>query len=354
MSTITEGIKYIGSKNRLMAYIIDTVLAFNNVSTVFDGFSGTTRVGQALRRNNYVVYSNDLSDYSYTFGKCFLEVSDPKLIIKAKNIIDYLNTIKGHEGFITKHYSGGSSSIKNGEVIKNDIMFWQKKNTLKADAIRKEIDNYRSNTCLYYILLTSLIFALDKVDNTVGVQQAFLKNSWSKRSFNDLTLTMPNIPVDFKPGRVFKSDTNELVKNIEVDIAYYDPPYTSHNYASYYHIWDTIVKNDNPEMSGIINRRKKVNTSLYNSKRFVYKAFSQLIKDTNSKYILISYNNEGLLLFDDLMHIASKKGEVLINEIDYKRNVMSQIGICDKHGKIVGNPGKKNNIEYLISIIVES
>jgi adenine-specific DNA-methyltransferase len=346
---LTEGVKYIGSKNKLNDYIVARVSELIGIETILDGFAGTTRVGQALRKCNYTVISNDLSDYTFAFSKCYLETTESSVDLEeANSILIHLNKLDGEEGLLTKHYSGGSTSYKRGELMQNDIMFWQRKNTMKADRIRREIEKYRDDEHLYFVLLTSLMLAMDKVDNTVGVQQAFLKNSWAKRSFNDLTLMLPEIPISYPRGKAFQKDVNELVQEIEVDLAYYDPPYTSHNYSSYYHIWDTVVVNEIGEVSGITNRPAEVRKSDYNYKRTAEKSFRDLILNTNSKHVLISYNNEGIIPFGSLMDMASDFGKCSVTEVDYKRNVMSQIGIYNSDGEPVGSPGKQRNIEYLI------
>lgn len=347
----TEGIKYIGSKRKLLSHIVNVLNDLECVNTVLDGFAGTTRVGQAFRHIGYKVLSNDLSDYSFAFGKCYLESDLSNIDITILNeAIEELNNLGGIDGILTKYYSGGSTSIKNGNLLTNEIMFWKRKNTMKADAIRAEIEKFKSDEKLYYCLLTSLIVALDKVDNTVGVQQAFLKNSWAQRASNNLVLNTPYIPIEGPTGMVFKEDTNLLVDRINVDLSYFDPPYTSHNYSSYYHIWDTVVTNSISEVSGIINRPKTVKKSKYNYKNEATKAFTDLLKKTKSKYILISYNNEGIISFDDIITVANTLGDVKVTGIDYKRNIMHKIGICNNIGEVVGIPGKSKNIEYLILI----
>lgn len=318
---------------------MDVILSLDGVNVVFDGFSGTTRVGQAVKGAGLKIISNDLSHYSYVFGKCYLE-SSARDIKEAKRVISHFNSLSNiEEGFITSNYSGGAFS-KGKE---NPIMYWQSKNTLKADFIRRQIEYF--NGCgVYYILLTSLILALDRVDNTVGVQQAFLKNKWCKRSYDDLILRLPIFPKGPK-GKVYRGDTNNIVSNVEADLAYYDPPYTAHNYLSYYHIWDTIVLNDEPEVSGIVNRRVGIESSNYNKKAKALDSFEELIGNTRSKYVLISYNNEGIIEYGDLISMCNKYGHVEVKEIDYKRHIMSQL---------IGEPGNSKNKEYLILIIKDT
>ena len=56
----TEGIKYAGSKLKLLTHILP-LIAKVRPRTVLDAFSGTTRVSQALAKSGYTVIANDVS-----------------------------------------------------------------------------------------------------------------------------------------------------------------------------------------------------------------------------------------------------------------------------------------------------
>jgi adenine-specific DNA-methyltransferase len=341
----TEGIKYIGSKLKLLPNILDVVSGLTVVNSVLDLFSGTTRVSQVLKHSGYLVGSNDIALCSFLFSKAYIENSS--LYNGVEDDLYTLNSLEGIEGFITRNYAEGATSNNNI----NDIMYWRRFNTLKADAIRAEIDKmYTSWSKEWCILLSSLVLALDRVDNTVGVQQAFLKNSWSQRSSNKLFLQVPNI-TSGRCGKSYNKDSNVLVREVskDFDLVYVDPPYTSHNYISYYHIWETLIRNDNPQVSGIVNRRVNYTKSDYNTKK-APECFFDLLKNINSKYILISYNDEGIIKVDDMTNMCLGVGKLDIFSVDYKRNVMSQIGICNKDGNVVGVPGKRDNKEFLFLI----
>ena len=142
------------------------------------------------------------------------------------------------------------------------------------------------------------------------------------------------------------------LKYESADLAYIDPPYSSHTYFSYYHIWDSIAKWDKPEVGLKTNRRIDRVTSSedydgsmaspWNSKSTALEEFKALFERLPVKYLLISYSNESLVPIDDLIALCKKFGKIVVREIDYKRNIMSQIG----NGEI----GKKTNKEYLILI----
>jgi adenine-specific DNA-methyltransferase len=146
---------------------------------------------------------------------------------------------------------------------------------------------------------------------------------------------------------------NTLEINYEpADLAYLDPPYSSHSYFSYYHIWDSIARWDKPEVGLGTNRRIDRVTksdeydgsmaSAWNSKTHALKAFDKLIRRLPTRYVLISYNNESLVPIEDLVALSRTFGKIYVQQIDYKRNIMAQIGN--------GVVGPTRNTEYLILI----
>ena len=138
---------------------------------------------------------------------------------------------------------------------------WQLHNTTKLDAIREEIDRITNDEIEKSVLLTSLIFAMDKVDSSVGHHVSYLKK-WAPRAYNTMKMVVPNFVIDENDHKVYPADIFDVLGDVEVDLAYYDPPYGSSNklmppsrvrYASYYHIWKTICLNDKPKIGGAAN-----------------------------------------------------------------------------------------------------
>ena len=336
----TEGIKYSGSKLKLIPYILSIIHSLP-VRSVFDGFAGTTRVSQALVKCGYQVISNDLAIWSKVFGECYLKGS-PTAEIQKK--IDYLNALKGKTGWFTKYYGG---SANGGNAVHSDgkKKIWQIHNTKKLDVIRPEIDKIADNSVEHSILLTSLILALDKVDNTLGHYASYLKK-WSPRSFNKLQLFMPLIERKYNNHRVFNKDIFKTLPKVKTDLSYFDPPYGSNNekmppsrvrYASYYHIWKTICLNDRPQLSGQAYRRVDCSDQKTGSvfeefrknkegKFIALKAIEKLITECSSPYILLSYSNGGRATKEEICDIIEKHCQTIqLFAIDYKRNVMSNM-----------------------------
>ena len=346
----TSGIKYIGSKFNLLEPIMNIVkdyveLAPGKRPSMIDAFTGTTRVAQAFRQEGWDTQTSDLSWASECYAQTFLQINDNSHL---EPVIEALNKTTPKTGWLTKYYCDARTS--EGNVVR----VWQPENGRKADGIRDSIEAKGGKITKQEkaTLITALIFGLDKVDNTVGIQQAYLK-TWCTRSYNKLTLKLPNVVTMIKPpkSKHYVGDTL-LIKYDPVDLAYIDPPYSSHTYFSYYHIWDSIARWDKPDVGLKTNRRIDRITasdeydgamaSPWNSKIHALEAFERLFTRLPARYLLISYSNESLVPINDLIELSRKFGKIVVNEIDYKRNIMSQIG----NGEI----GKKKNKEYLILI----
>ena len=330
----TEGIKYAGSKLKILPYIVDTI-ADLNVSNVLDGFSGSTRVSQVFSRLGFNTTSSDISEWSEIFGKCY--ILNQNLPKKYTNLINHLNSIEGYDGWFTENYGGGDNDTEKRP--------FQRKNTRKLDAIRDEIDNLDLNEIEKAVALSSLILALDSVDSTMGHYVSYLAN-WSPRSFNELQLRLPNLYISAGNNSVIKGDIFDTIKNRTFDLAYFDPPYGSNNekmppsrvrYNSYYHIWTTVIKNDRPRLFGKVNRREdsrdSVSPSIFEEFRkdenghfIAMQAIHRLIKETKAEYILLSYSSGGRATKEELYSILNESGTLIkAREIDYKKNVMGNM-----------------------------
>lgn len=158
----TEGIKYAGSKLKILPYIID-ILSELEIKSVLDGFSGSTRVSQAFAKLGFDTTSSDISVWSETFAKCFLlNDRNPKSF---QELINHLNGLNGYDGWFSEHYGGDENDAGKKP--------FQRKNTKKLDAIRDEIDRLNLSELERAVALTSLILALDSVDSTLGHYAAY-------------------------------------------------------------------------------------------------------------------------------------------------------------------------------------
>lgn len=350
----TEGIKYSGSKLRLLPYILELVSGIGGIRSVLDGFSGTTRVSQALYRQGYAVTCNDISEWSWTFGQCYLKASKP--LAYYKELVAHLNSIKGYDGWFTENYGGSGDDAKHP---------FQRHNTRKLDGIRDEIDRLGLGTEDKCVALTSLILALDSVDNTVGHYASYLSR-WAPRAYKTMELKVPGICYDgaAPEATVLKKDIFDVLGDNTCDLAYFDPPYGSNNekmppsrirYASYYHIWKTVILNDRPALFGKACRREdsrdKAGTSMFEEFRkdcatghFVaMEAIDRLIRECRAHHVLLSYSSGGRVTKDELLEILSGRGRLLsVTGIDYRKNVMAKMQWTRKWAA-----ADSSNFEYL-------
>lgn len=330
----TEGVKYVGSKLKILPYILDIVSSCR-VKTILDGFSGSTRVSQMFAQTDYNVISNDISVWSEVFAKAYLLHSNTYKYYK--ELIDHFNAVKGYEGWFSEHYGG----LVNSDAKRP----FQMKNTMKLDGIRDEIEKLNLSDIDKAVALTSLILAMDAVDNTLGHYCAYLAG-WSARSYNDILLKVPALCKSKGRHEVYKSDIFDLLDKVTPDLAYYDPPYGSNNekmpssrirYNAYYHIWTSIILNDKPDIFGKANRREdtrdNVSGSVFEEYRkdendhyIAMNAIRRLIKESQTRYILLSYSSGGRATKDDLYDILNTEGVIKQSlEINYKTNVMGMM-----------------------------
>lgn len=332
-------IKYLGSKRLLVPAILRVIQGKKDVRHVLDLFSGTSRVGHALKAADYQVTANDHNAYAATIARCYVQADKEAIAQEAARILKHLSELPGKAGYFT-------------ETFCHKSRFFQPFNGERIDAIRDAIAESKPSPELESVLLVSLMEAADRVDSTTGVQMAYLKQ-WAKRSYNPLELRMPDIRPRSSNGRglALSLDAEEAAKT-PCDLAYLDPPYNQHKYLGNYHIWETLVRWDAPEVYGVACKRVdcRERSSEFNSKPRFEAAFTRLISNVAAKRMLVSFSDEGYLNRDDLVRVLSTRGEVTVTEIDYKRYVGAQIGIHSPGGLKVGTVSHTRNTEYLFDV----
>jgi adenine-specific DNA-methyltransferase len=340
-SPLTEGVKYAGSKLKLLPHIL-RLSAKVNPRIVLDGFAGTTRVSQAFARSGYRVITNDIAVWSRVFGTAYLLNPHPRE--HYNDLIAHLNDLPGRDGWFTEYYGGDSKYSKSAHIdgLKKP---WQKHNTRKLDAIREEIEALGLDPYEKAVLLTSLILALDEVDSTLGHFASYL-SEWSPRSYRHLKLRIPQLIAKEVEHEVHQEDIFNILPSIVTDLAYLDPPYGSNNekmppsrvrYSAYYHLWTSVCLFDKPKLFGKVNRRAdtsdRLGGSVFEEFRrneagnfIAVKAIEQLLQQVNARFIILSYSSGGRATAAELHQAITKIGRLIeVTEIDYKSNVMENM-----------------------------
>ena len=332
-------IKYIGSKRLLIEHLVTAIGAFDGVHRVLDLFSGTSRVGHALKRAGFEVFSNDHLSYASTIARCYVEADRDACLAEVEAGIRELEAVTPRPGYFT-------------ETFCEKARYFQPKNGARVDAMRDAIEEMDPAPVLRSVLLTSLMEAADRVDSTTGVQMAYLKQ-WAKRSFKDLELRVP----DMLPGigHASQLEAKEAAATIDADLVYLDPPYNQHSYMGNYHIWETLVRWDAPEAYGIAQKRIDCRTykSPFNSKRRIHDALRETLAAVRSPHIVVSFNNEGHVSQDEMEEMLAPYGELRVVAVDFPRYVGARIGIYNPSGAKVGRVSHTRNKEliYLVSKI---
>jgi adenine-specific DNA-methyltransferase len=334
LSFETEGVRYSGSK-RLVIPKIHEVIHGLPIRSVLDAFAGTTRVSQYFKSAGYDVHCNDVAAYSSVFGRCYLENCDTARPTLDKKL-DHLNRLKPVDGYFTTHFGGeddGTGAVKALDGKKKPFLV---KNTRKLDAIRDEIDKIAEDKIEHSILVTSLIHALDKIENTLGHQVAYL-SKWAGRAYSELKLCRPRLMGGNRDYQVTRMDARNISSHY--DLAYFDPPYNTNNthtvttrvrYASYYHFWTTVVLNDRPPAVGAANRRLDCSSdtlpgaiSKYESTHYdeVLAEIEKLVSSVNARYVLFSYSNKGKVSIEDLKAVFSRYKLLNVVKFTHRENV---------------------------------
>lgn len=345
-------IKYLGSKRLLLPRIVAAVESLREsskepVRTVLDVFSGTSRVGHALKRAGFRVVANDHNAYAHVLARAYVATDREDVIERAAPLLEELQRVRRRAGWFTRTY---------GE----ESRYLHPRNAAKIEGIRERIARMKAcgeiDDALEAVALASLLEASDRVDSTTGVQMAYLK-SWAPRASNDLELRLPEVlprVVDRASGsplvcEAHALDALEAARTLEADVAYLDPPYNQHSYLGNYHVWETLVRWDRPETYGVAKKRVDVRarTSDFNSRRRAEAAFAALVCALRCRHLIVSFSDEGFLSREVLEGLLRERGTVDVVEIDYKRYVGAQIGIYNPEGRKVGSVSHLRNKELL-------
>lgn len=351
----TQIITYMGNKRKLIKQISDIIDIVNselgydsdsgsNKLVTADAFSGSGIVSRLLKTKSKKLFVNDIAGYSKTLNECYLDTPSENKKKKIEQLIEKANNLAhsneeiGENEWIQKHWA------PSNKIKKDDRAFFTEKNGKLIDRYRYIIDNLIPTTYRKY-LLAQLLVKSSMHNNTNGQFSAFYKDENGigkyggkkevdiKRITKPIKLDMPVFSMNSCKVSIDSCDANEWVKNIpgikpgnnsgadaEIDLMYLDPPYNKHPYSIYYFMLDII---NNWNISATIpntNRGQPKNwcKSDYNSIHKAKKCFEDLVKNIKAKFILLSYNNKGIIPVNDIEKILKKKGKLYTFPLEHK------------------------------------
>jgi adenine-specific DNA-methyltransferase len=317
-------ITYIGNKRKLIPWIINIIeeisKEFNRSLTILDAFAGSGVVSRALMPFCNTLYANDMEYYSYIQLKCFLETPG---IEKKERVLHHLSEMSARTpdriGFISRLYS----PEKTDSVKKGERCFYTRENAMIIDTMLQYIFNEVEEDIRHYCLAPLLIKASINV-NTAGVFRGFYKKNGIghfggagenalERILAPIQLATPVWSDSSCRGICLNEDANKFIQEFSgrFDIIYLDPPYNEHPYGSNYFMLNLIAKNEEPsDISTVSGIPVEWNKSAFNGRQSAFNAMKELIQNCleKTKYILLSYNNEGLITADEWQEIFNSLG----------------------------------------------
>ena len=329
---------YMGNKRKFLPTINNII---NNIEkelgrkiSIAEGFSGTGVVSRLFKTKAHTIYVNDIAGYSETLNKCYLaNISDVeknriRILINQMNILVDKEKPIDYTAWISKHWAPEDDE----NIKKDERVYFTEKNGKRIDKYRHLINQLP--TTLQPFLLAPLLIKCSMHNNTNGQFSAFYKDENKvigkyggkngidiKRITKPISLEMPVLLNTDCKVYVNREDTNTWVKKLpKVDLVYYDPPYNKHPYHIYYFLLDIINNWNIKEEIPNTNRGQPKNwvKSKYNSFTNAEQEFEELIKNTKSNFIMISYNNGGIIPLDKLDKMLKKYGNLMKIPIEHK------------------------------------
>lgn len=321
--------RYLGNKYKLLDFIKSTIAAeCQGINTVADIFAGTGSVASAFTDKKLI--TNDILYFNYIchvawFGSQKYNES------KIEALVCYYNLAQPQEeNYMSENFSD---------------TFFSAADCRKIGFIREDIEKrYNAgeiNARERAILITSLLYAMDKIANTCGHYDAYIKGATFEKH---LELTLPLASNENNQNnQCYNEDANKLVERIEADLVYIDPPYNSRQYCDAYHLLENVARWEKPAVTGVALKmdRSKLKSDYCTSS--AAKAFEDLVSKIKAKYILLSYNNmaekgngrsNAKISDDDIMRILSRKGKVKVFSEKYKAFSAGKSDIKDNEERL--------------------
>ena len=272
--------------------------------TLFDAFCGTGAVSDRLKNKFNLVINDNLKWATvYTAGRLYASSCHFERL--GFDPFAFLNqSDEKVQGFIYKNYAPTESSR----------MYFTPENAARIDYFRKQIEEWHKNKLLseaeYMLLLASLVESVSRVSNTAGVYGAFLKK-WDGRALKPIEFIKPAYNAcDSLNIKIYNDKTENIISDVKCDILYLDPPYTQNQYGTQYHLLETLILNDHPSVSKVTGSRPVMPMRSDWSKE--YKAhilLDRIIANTTARYIVMSYNNDGLMSKEYIEAVMKRYGK---------------------------------------------
>lgn len=307
-----ESRRYIGSKAKLTDWIMGLIdRVTENVNTFVDIFAGTASVSnQAIHKYNQVIINDILHSNNIIYKGFWGDGQWDKE--KLNDIITHYNTLDPNlleENYFSENFGG---KFYEHNVAKHIGHIRQNIEDMKIELTERE----------YNILLATLIYNIDKLANTVGHFDAYIKKPIEPKP---LRLRLIDAQ-DYSNVQIYRKDANLLARDIESDLVYIDPPYNSRQYCRFYHLYETLIKWDKPKLFGVALKPIAESMSTYCTVK-ARDSFEDLVQNLKTHYLVVSYNNtynpksnssENKIRLEEIEHILKKCGKTKVFECSHR------------------------------------
>lgn len=308
--------RYIGSKSRVAAAILDLVGSPDPTSTFVDAFCGTGAVAAEAAERGWRVRLNDHLVAATCLAEAQAAPPTPSDFVGLggyRDAIAHLESLPPTRGFIRAHYSPDSR-----ERLGHERRYLTPDNAGRIDGIRGEIRTWREADWITpreeRLLLADLLEATSQVANTAGTYGCYLRE-WSTPALRPLRLRPRSLHAETRSVVVHQGDVWD-VPFAPSDVAYFDPPYTKRQYAAYYHLLETIAVGDRPVVTGITGLRPwRDRASDFCYKTRALGAITSLIEATAANRVFLSYSSEGHVPLASLEQALRPSGDVRVHQL---------------------------------------
>lgn len=324
-------IEFLGSKRRLLSFLNEQIGVHGGEGQHFvDLFCGTASVASNFRERGLRVTANDHLDLCSTMAEARLlnrgtprfaalvaagEVSVTRGEAPYDRVLTRLNQLEPSPGFV--HHSYSPASMAEGEITR---MYFSEENAERIDAVREQIDDWESLLTRgeRSLLIADLVRAASAVSNTAGTYGCFLKR-WKPRALKPLELSRSSSPSRRGSGHaVHRAEAEDLAETLEADLIYADPPYTKRQYGAYYHVLETIARNDRPQLTGSTGLRPWASSD-FCYRRKAPAALERLIERIRARHFFLSYSADGQIPDATIREVLAPYGRLRVAEVPYPR-----------------------------------
>jgi len=294
-------------------------------------------VAHALKAAGWRVVANDELAFAHTLALGTVQADAEAWAPAAGQLLAELARLPPAPGWFTADFAEGARYL-------------HPTNAARLEAMREAIFDLGPPPELEAVLLTALLQAADRVDSTAGHQMAFLRD-YAPRALKPLTLRLPDLlPRPAAGGSLaLCADALAIAADLDVTVAYLDPPYDQHAYLSNYHLWETLVRWDRPATYGRARKRAdcRVRRSPFNRRDAIGPAFATLVDRLSAPTLIVSFGIEGFLTRAEVEAALAARRFLHVLELPHRRYAGTRLGIHNPAGVAVGTPGPEATIERL-------